>query len=295
MDYQDLSQQIEDAFEGMSAQLKRAARYVLDHPDDVALLSMRQFATKADVHPSTMMRLIKELGLNGYAAFQEPHRLRLRTRPEESFSGDARSIQKRGTSSRAALLDDLLETEHANLVDLQHSVGYDVLIECADTIQAARRVFVCGARSSYPAAFYFHYAYRMFNDNIRLLDGHGDTSADNLRGIGPDDVLLAISVAPYSRMTQNAVNYAAIQGANVIAMTDSSVSPMVKEHNTKAIVLSTKSPSLFRSVVPAMTAVQALLLLLLGEGGDAALDELSATEAQLKAFGVYRVSGKAMS
>ena len=295
MEYQELSQRVEDAFEGMSAQLKRAARYVLDHPDDVALLSMRQFATQADVHPSTMMRLVKELGLDGYAAFQEPHRHRLRTRPEENFSGDARSIQKRGSSSREVLLDDLLDTERANLLDLQEKVGYSLLIECADQIRSARRVYVCGARSSYPAAFYFHYAYRMFNDNIRLLDGHGDTSADNLRGIGPDDVLLAISVSPYSRMTQSAVNYASSQGASVIAMTDSPVSPMVKEHKTKAIVLSTKSPSLFRSVVPAMTAVQALLLLLLGEGGEDAIHELSATEAQLKAFGVYRVNGKVVT
>ena len=295
MEYQELSQRVEDAFEGMSAQLKRAARYVLDHPDDVALLSMRQFATQADVHPSTMMRLVKELGLDGYAEFQAPHRHRLRTRPEENFSGDARSIQKRGSSSREVLLDDLLDTERANLLDLQEKVGYSLLIECADQIRSARRVFVCGARSSYPAAFYFHYAYRMFNDNIRLLDGHGDTSADNLRGIGPDDVLLAISVSPYSRMTQNAVNYASSQGASVIAMTDSPVSPMVKEHKTKAIILSTKSPSLFRSVVPAMTAVQALLLLLLGEGGEDAIHELSATEAQLKAFGVYRVNGKVVT
>ena len=295
MEYQELSQRVEDAFEGMSAQLKRAARYVLDHPDDVALLSMRQFATQADVHPSTMMRLVKELGLDGYAAFQEPHRHRLRTRPEENFSGDARSIQKRGSSSREVLLDDLLDTERANLLDLQEKVGYSLLIECADQIRSARRVYVCGARSSYPAAFYFHYAYRMFNDNIRLLDGHGDTSADNLRGIGPDDVLLAISVSPYSRMTQSAVNYASSQGASVIAMTDSPVSPMVKEHKAKAIVLSTKSPSLFRSVVPAMTAVQALLLLLLGEGGEDAIHELSATEAQLKAFGVYRVNGKVVT
>ncbi|MEG3620020.1 enoyl-CoA hydratase-related protein [Magnetovibrio sp. PR-2] len=82
MEYQELSQRVEDAFEGLSAQLKRAARYVLDHPDDVALLSMRQFAAKANVHPSTMMRLIKELGMDGYAAFQEPHRHRLRTLPK---------------------------------------------------------------------------------------------------------------------------------------------------------------------------------------------------------------------
>ena len=52
-----VTDRIEAEFPRLSPQLKRAARYVLDSPDDVALSSMRALATRADVHPSALVRL----------------------------------------------------------------------------------------------------------------------------------------------------------------------------------------------------------------------------------------------
>ena len=61
-----LNATIVDAFEAMPSQLQTAARYVLDRPDDVALLSMREQARRAGVPAATMTRLAKRLGLEGY-------------------------------------------------------------------------------------------------------------------------------------------------------------------------------------------------------------------------------------
>jgi DNA-binding MurR/RpiR family transcriptional regulator len=52
--------------------------------------------------------------------------------------------------------------------------------------------------------------------------------------IGPADVLLAISVKPYTRQTVQAARYAKKRGARVIAVTDSEVSPLA--------AISTKNP-----------------------------------------------------
>jgi len=282
-----LCQQIENAYAGLSPQLKRAARHALDHPDDIALLSMRQFAAKAEVHPSTMVRLAKELGMDGYTAFQVPFQTRLRTRPEEHYSQNARSLQARATSSKDALLNEMLAMEHANLDSIANDVGFDVLSTCAEYIKNARQVYVGGVRSCYPAAFYFQYACRMFESNVTLLDGRGGTFADDLRAVGEDDVLIAISYAPYSRVVVRAVEYASSRGATVIALTDSTVSPLLKVDGVTPLVVRTSSPSFFNSVVPAMSVMQALALLLLADGGEDALTELSNSETQLSAFGAY--------
>lgn len=61
-----LSDRIVEAFETLSGQLQLAARYVLEHPSDVALLSMREQARQAGVQPATMTRLAKHLGFSGY-------------------------------------------------------------------------------------------------------------------------------------------------------------------------------------------------------------------------------------
>ena len=71
-----------DSFPGLSPRLQIAARYVLDRPDDVALLSMRSMATNATVHPSTMVRLAKSYGFDSYQDFRPPFQQRLRDRPE---------------------------------------------------------------------------------------------------------------------------------------------------------------------------------------------------------------------
>jgi len=212
LDFRVLCQHIENAYAGLSPQLKRAARHALDHPDDIALLSMRQFAAKAEVHPSTMVRLAKVLGMDGYTAFQAPFQARLRTRPEEHYSHNARSIQARGSGSMDALLSEMLAMEHANLDSIANDVGFNVLCECAAQIKQARHIFVGGVRSCYPAAFYFQYACRMFENNATLLDARGATFADDLRAVSEDDVLIAISFSPYSSAIVRAVEYASARG-----------------------------------------------------------------------------------
>ena len=59
------------AFDVLPAQLQTAARYMLDRPDDVALLSMREQARRAGVPPATMTRLAKRLGLDGYDSVRQ--------------------------------------------------------------------------------------------------------------------------------------------------------------------------------------------------------------------------------
>ena len=291
LSFKSICRQIEKLHAGLAPQLKRAARHAIDNPDDVALLSMRQFSAKADVHPSTMTRLVKALNLNGYDDFQEPFRSRLRTRPEAPYSQNAKYIQSRikdhKTNSTEIMIHEMMDMEHSNLSAIVENIGHDILSQCANKIAGARHVYVGGVRSCYPVAFYFQYAYSMFKSNVSLIDGRGGTFADDLRDVEKGDVLLAISFSPYGRNMVHAVDYASKRGANIIAITDSTLSPILKEKNTTPLIVRTSSPSFFHSVVPAMSAVQALVLLLMANGGEGALKKLSESEAQLNTFEAY--------
>src|SRR5919107_383409 len=88
MEHGPLALQIIDTFESMPAQLRTAARYVLDRPSDVALLSMREQARQAGVQPATMTRLAKRLGLDGYDDVRELYARAIRE-GGLSFSGKA--------------------------------------------------------------------------------------------------------------------------------------------------------------------------------------------------------------
>jgi len=45
---------LKSGFDGLSPQLQEAARWVIDHPADVALLTTREQARRAGVAPATM-------------------------------------------------------------------------------------------------------------------------------------------------------------------------------------------------------------------------------------------------
>src|SRR6266849_4117403 len=54
------------AFDTLSPQLQAAGRYLLDHPHEVALRSMRELAREANLAPATMTRLARQLGFSGF-------------------------------------------------------------------------------------------------------------------------------------------------------------------------------------------------------------------------------------
>src|SRR5207244_10434538 len=83
-----LRERIVETFDRMAPQLQAAARYVLDRPRDVALLSMREQARQAGVQPATMTRLAKHLGMDGYDRVRELYAAAVRD-GEIGFAGKA--------------------------------------------------------------------------------------------------------------------------------------------------------------------------------------------------------------
>lgn len=278
-----LDKEIAAKFSELSPQLQLAARYILDRPDDVALMSMRSLASNAGVHPSTMVRLAKIFGCNSFQDFRAPFQHRLRARPE-GYLERARDLQSRGADQTqvvlAANLENLRQTFSINTPERFES--------CAQTLAGARQIYVVGLRGMFPVASFFHYAYSMFSDNCVLVDGRGGAFIDGLRNFDDRDVILAISFDPYTRETVSATELAKSRGGKAVVLTDSQVSPLAAFAD-QMLVIKNESPSFFHSVAAAVTAAEELIALLMAEGGQAALDAIEESEALLAQFHAYWV------
>ena len=290
MDLASLRERLEARFPKLSPQLQRAARYVLDHPEEIALSSMRRVAAKIGVTPSTMVRLARDIDLPGYEAFRSPFSLWLRDR-EQSLTGRVRELRKRARHSEtAALISDIMSGELADLQRAYTSLGEAKLASAERLLASAPRIFVIGVRSLYPVAFYFHYACRMFLDTTILLTGQGGSFADELRRVDKRDVILAIGYEPYPRDLMRAVDFAVELGGKVIAITDSSVSPLARR-SALSLVVRANGPSVFPSIVPALSVAQTLVALLLARSGSGALRRIASSEHQLRSLGVFMETG----
>ncbi len=276
-----LSQRIVQQFDRLTPQLREAARFVLDHPQDVALLSMREMSRRAGVPPVTMLRLARQLDFPDYAAFRQVHAAALRKPSGSDFAARAEGLQKRGER-----LPERMEQSLAGQLGGLTARNGAAFVAAAEIIERASKVYVLGFRSCFGVAFQFAYVYGLLRDNGVLLDGAGGIGTDPLRQAGPQDALLAISLEPYTRAAVEQTAFAVQRGAAMVAITDSELSPLARSAKASLIV-PTESPSFFHALTPAFAPAEMLLGLLAARGGGKVADAIRNAEDQLAAFDTY--------
>ncbi len=284
-----LTDRIVAEFTDLSEQLGQAARYILDNPNDVALLSMREQARRAGVKPWTMTRLAHRLGYEGYEAIREESAAALR-RAALGFAGraGAQAAREEGAGEHG-LAGDIVQAVGAGLDRLAEPATMNDLSAAARLVFEARRVYCLGLRASHPVASQFAYLMSFLDERAILLGRGGGIDVDAMRHATSDDLLFAVSVAPYTGATIETARYAARRGIPVLALTDSPVSPLAALAN-RSVIVSTDSPSFFHTMTPALAAIEVLASLVIGRGGAKALEAIAATEEQLARLNIHLYS-----
>jgi len=286
MDRGPLSEQIIKTFDDMPAQLQAGARYVLDWPRDVALLSMREQARQAGVQPATMTRLAKRLGMDGYDDVRELYAAAVRD-GGLGFAGKAGvQVVSQKLKGDKALAADMLKSIGKQIDLLAAPASLDRLVAAARALASARRIYCLGLRSSHSVAWHLHYVLSLVGDRSIHLDGIAATGADALARATSRDVLLVASVMPYTRLTIELAEYAVEQGIAVVAITDSEVAPLAQmaQH---VVIVATESPSFFHAMSPAFAVAEVLGAIIAGRGGDDALASLRHSDGHLAALNTH--------
>ncbi|MGQ2979692.1 MAG: MurR/RpiR family transcriptional regulator [Polaromonas sp.] len=269
--------------EGLSPELLRAARWIETHPREVALHSMRECGRRAGLAPATLTRLAQALGFQGFEAIKQ--------RCQESFSaqggyaGRAEVLQASARQDKdwLALLNEAQHANSASVGGLNQTVQLEA---AADAMLKARRVFFLGLRASHGLALHLHYTYGLLASNGILVQGLGGTLDDQVGEMGPGDLLVVTASASYTRQTVEAVARARGQGAEVLALTDSALSPIARQA-AHTLLFRTDSPSYFHSMVGALALTEALAAAVAVRGGRKVLAHLRARQDRLDSEGAY--------
>ena len=286
MDHGPLTAQIIKSFDTMSVQLQAGARYVLDQPRDVALLSMREQARQAGVQPATMTRLAKRLGMDGYDEVRELYAAAVRD-GGLGFAGKAGvQVISQKLKGDKALAADMLKSIGNQIAQLATPAGLERLVSAAKALASARRIYCLGLRSSHSIAWHLHYVLTLVGDRSIHIEGIGATGSDALARATARDVLLVASVMPYTRLTIELAEYAVARGIDVVAITDSEVAPLaqIAQH---VVIVPTESPSFFHAMAPAFAVAEVLGAVIAGRGGDDALASLRHSDGHLAALNTH--------
>ncbi|WP_158227132.1 MurR/RpiR family transcriptional regulator [Mangrovitalea sediminis] len=276
-----------DQRDQMTPQLQRAASYILEHPVEVALLSIRKAAAAADVTPSTLTRLAKELGFLRYDQFRQVFQDAVQRRRPVTFSKRAISLQDMASASP----DNEIFFNYASAaaVDLEQffqPANRPRLQEAAKLVVGARRVYAIGFRDTFSCAYHFAYVGRIAMPNVSLVRGLEGTLLSELAEIGPKDVVVAFGFNPYSTEIVKALEVLRDSGARLIVITDTLRSPLAGAAEI-VFTVGMSTPHYFPTILASMALVEVLLAECVSLGGPRMLDSIKRFETRMDAVGGY--------
>ena len=246
--------------ESFSRGQKRIADYILMNYDKAAFMTAGHLGRKAQVSESTVVRFASQLGYDGYPNMQE----------QDVLTG----VMQRDMNSIHTAIEQL------------DRAAFDRVV---DRLLTASHIYLMGVRSSAFLAGYLNFYLHLMFKNVTLVQNAAAGEIfEQLSQIGPGDVLVGISFPRYSQMAIHAVEYARDRGADVVAITDSQMSPLYRMATVSLLVRSDMI-----SFVDSMAAPLSLLNALIVAVGRQKNEEVSGTFSQLEnVWSKYNIFGK---
>ena len=274
------------AFPKLSPQLKKCAAYVLEHPSEVATLSMREVAARAGVPPSTMTRLARAVGFGAYNEFRDIYRNSIN---DLSIGRSRRAGQLQvamGETDLDHTLDAFEQAALLNVGALFDQIDRAVLERVAGALTGARRVLVVGTQESHSAANYFHCVAAMGFRNWNLLTWHNGEFTFQVDALTGDDVMVGISIEPCAAETVDVARHARESGARVVGITDRRTSPLAA-YSDDILLVPVRSPSFFPSYVAVTALVEVLVGMVVARGAKSVVEKIDDLERRRREMGAY--------
>ncbi|WP_410014697.1 MurR/RpiR family transcriptional regulator [Sodalis sp. C49] len=287
MDQLTLTQAINAQYESLPKQVRLAARFVLDHPQEVAVMSMREQARLAGIPPSTMTRLAKRLGLKGYDDIRAVFVNAVRAKGYEYGSRVPALVEMKQKVGESSLLLELANTTAGHIQASCRDDNLAAMVRAAAILAQARDIYCLGLRSSFPVAFHFCHVASYFKDNVHLVEGAGESGVMALmRTLGPKDALLVSCLSPYSRRTVALTRYLSQQKVKIVAISDNASSPVARLAG-ETILVKKKTASFFDTITPAFMVSELLVALMAATSKVDVRALVSETEETLWAMGEW--------
>ena len=254
----------------------RFAEYIVNHYDKAAFMTASKLGDKVQVSESTVVRFATEIGYSGYPALQQAMQEMIRNRMT--------SVQRLEMTSTNIPLDRLLDSSMDQDIDIirrtKESISHEEFYRAADALVKVKKVYIIGAGSSLAIATFLSYYFSLVFDSVQLISATSEAQIlQQMVHIGEGDALVGISFPRYSK-------YASDRGATVVAITDSTLSPLTKyaEH-----VLLAKSDmvSFVDSLVGPMALINALIVTVAIKKKDEVANTLLNLETIWDEYGVY--------
>lgn len=252
---------------------------MLDEPSETAAKSISEIARENDINISSITRLAQKLGFDGFPSLKDLFRSNLKQR-KRFYSEQVKKFLHAGSAGhegKTSILERVIQDEWSNVMMMADAFDEQQFAAIIKQLVNARHILIVGLRSAYPLAHYLGFYLKMIRDSVTLIGQAGHTLAEDLSVLNPGDLLIAISVNPYTKDTVEACRVCKNQGVDIVAITDRLSSPLVFETDN-FLITSIEGDYFFSPIVAAIVCIETLLSELVKQLGDKAIQRLNHTE-----------------
>ncbi|MBQ9472714.1 MAG: MurR/RpiR family transcriptional regulator [Ruminococcus sp.] len=262
---------------------RRIASYIEEHYDTAAFMTAAKLGEVVGVSESTVVRFAAQIGYDGYPYLQKAM--------QEMIRDKLNSIQRIEVTTGRIGDDDVVETVLNQDIDkikrTIEELSREDFKKAVNAIINAENIYVFGVKSASHIAGFFAYYLDLIFGNVHVLDSTSKTTTyEKLFRISDKDVMIGISFPRYSTMAVDAMNFAHDRGAEVIAITDSMISPLVT--NADEVLLARSDiASVVDTLVAPLSLINALLVDIVIERKEDIIHTFSELEQVWKEQNVY--------
>lgn len=282
----DLFSLINERLPKLSKGHKLIANFILSHYDKAAFMTAQKLGKTVGVSESTVVRFASELGFDGYPELQK----RLR----EIMRNKLTAVQRIEVTSDMLSGEDIMEQVlNLDIDRIRHTLdetSKDDFNRAVDTIANCDTIYIIGTRSAASIATFLGYYLNLIFPHVKLVQSTTTSELfERIMRIDSKDVMIGISFPRYSKQTVKALKYAKNNGANVVAITDSKLSPIAKYADSLLLARSDMA-SFVDSLVAPLSLVNALIVAVSIRNIDRVSQTFEKLEAVWEEYDVYEKS-----
>lgn len=225
----DIHSRLKDVYHELPDALRRIADTLVSDPLLGALWGIEELAERANVSVGTVMRFSRRLGFKGFSDFREA----LREACQVQSEGAPLETLEAPTDVFWALAE-VARHDQANLDRFLKTIDRETLEAVTQLLTRSEHRVLLGRGVSHVMCQIM--AFNLTQAGLPCIAAIPSDFSNQVANLGPKDLLVVCSYAPFSRETVDAASFAKRSGIPVLAFTDRHDSPLAKSA-TRMVVL----------------------------------------------------------
>ena len=255
---EDLLVQIQNKMSSFSKSQKLIANYILNSYEKAAYMTALKLGNAVNVSESTVVRFAIEMGFEGYPELQKSLQALIKNR----LTAVQRINITNDRIGEDGVLKNILTQDIDRIRHTLEEIDKDMFDRAIEKISSARRIYILGAMSSSILARFLDYNFQLIFDNVHFVQAISTSGIyQQIIRMTDEDVFIAISFPRYSQSTIKATAYAKSCNANVVAITDSTASPLAS-YADELLIARSDMASFADSLVAPLSLLNAMIVAL---------------------------------